>query len=138
MTRPAAAARFAVEVFVKQYEVTPVWIVHVFRDLAMTRPRPVLVRQKDAPEPARNLTCYLLKRGHISRAGRALDLERLAIKKVVTFERFDDQEVNRKPDRPPPVRIATEQIAVPLARDVIDPELLVTGAKDVRLLAMHA
>src|SRR4029077_16343867 len=90
MTCPAAATGFAVEIFVKQDEIAPVWVVRVFRGITMTWAGSVLVRQKDASQSARKLTRDLLEGHHVSRAGRALNLERFTIKQVVTFERFDD------------------------------------------------
>src|SRR5262249_25749976 len=138
MTCAAAATGFAVEIFVKQYEITPMWVVRVLRGITMTWARSVLVRQKDASQSACKLTRDLLERHHISRASGALNFERLTIKQVVTFERFDDQEISREPNWTAPVRVAAKQIAVPLAWNVIDPKLFVPRAKDIRLFAMDA
>jgi hypothetical protein len=90
MTCAATATGFAVEIFVKQYKIAPVWVIRVLRGIAMTWTGAILVRQKDASESARKLTCDLPERHHVSRAGWALNFERLTIKEVVTFERFDD------------------------------------------------
>ena len=57
---------------------------------------------------------------------------------MITFQRFDDEKVNRKPDRPAPVRIAAEQITRPLARNVVHAVFVVAHAKDVRMIAMDA
>src|SRR5262245_20012565 len=138
MTRPAAATRFAVEVFVKQHEIAPVRIIRVLGNVAVTRARAVLVRQKDVSQPTRKLTGHLLERGHVSGPSRALDLERFTIEQMITFERFDDQKVDREPNGTAPVRVAAEEITVSFARNIIDPKLFVARAKDVRLLAMHA
>src|SRR5262245_8571672 len=137
MTRPAAAARFAVKVFVKQHEIAPVWIIRVLGCVAVTRTRAVLIRYKNVSQPTCELTGHLLERGHVSRAGRAFDLERFTIKQVITFERFDDQKVDREPNGTAPVRIATKEITVPFAGNIIDPKLFVARAKDVGLVAMH-
>src|SRR5438876_6455646 len=99
MAGAAAAAGFAVEIFVEKNEIAPVRIVRVFPNLAMTRARALLVRQKDAPKPACQFTRYLLECRHVSGTGRALDFERFAIKQVITFERCDDQKVDREPNR---------------------------------------
>src|SRR5215469_16154281 len=113
MTRPASASGFAVEIFVKQHEIAPVGIIRVFPNVAMTRSGAILVRQEDTSEPAGKLTRDLLKGHHVSRAGRAFDLERFTVEQVITFQRFDHQEVNRKPNRTAPIRITTKKIAVP-------------------------
>ena len=103
MTRTAAATGFAVEIFVKQHEIAPVRIICVPRHIAMTWARAFLVRQKDTSQPTGKFTRYFLERHHVSGPGRAFDFERVAIKEVITFERFDDQEIDREPDRPAPV-----------------------------------
>jgi hypothetical protein len=138
MARAAAAAGFSVEILVKKHEVAPMRIVHVFRDLAVARARPILVGQKDAPQPARQFPRYFLKRSHISGTRRALDFERLTVKEVITFERFDDQEIDREPNWAAPVRVAAEKITVSLARNVIDSVFFAAHVEDVRLVPMNA
>src|SRR5262249_25550227 len=138
MTSAAAATGFAVEIFVKQNEIAPVWIIRVLRGITMTWARSFLVRQKDASQSARKFTRDLLQRHHVSRARRALNFERFTIKEVVTFERFDDQEISWEPNWTAPVRIPAKQIAIPFARNVVDPKLFVAGTKDIRLLVMDA
>src|SRR5437762_7276618 len=138
MACAAATAGFTVEVFMEKHQIPPVRIGRVLGDLAMTWPRAVFVRQKDACQSARKLTCDLLERHHVSGAGWTLNFERFTIKQVVTFERFDEQEISREPNRTAPVRVAAKHVAVPFARNVIDPKLFVARAKDIRLLAMHA
>ena len=103
MTRAAAATGFAVEIFVKQYEITPIWVVRVLRGITMTWARAVLVRQKDASHATGKLMRNFLERHHVSRARRALNFERFAKKEVVTFQRFDDQEINWEPNWAAPV-----------------------------------
>ena len=138
MARAAAAAGFAVKVFVEKHQITPVRVVRVFPNVPMTRAGAILVRQKDASQSTRQLARDFLERHHVSGTGRALNFERFTIKQVITFERFDDQEIDREPNWTAPVRVAAEQLAVPFARNVIDPKLFVAGAKDIRLLAMDA
>ena len=52
----------------------------------------------------------------LPRAGRALDLERVAVEVVVALQRLDQQVVDREPDRPAPVGVAAEQAGVRLGR----------------------
>ena len=58
MTGAAATAGFAVEIFVKQHEIAPVWVIRVLRNLAVTRAHAILVRQKDTSQPSGKLTRY--------------------------------------------------------------------------------
>src|SRR5437899_5515815 len=83
MAGAAAAAGFAVEIFVEKNEIAPVRIVRVFPNLAMTRARALLVRQKDAPKPACQFTRYLLERGHIDRKSTRLNSSHLGISYAV-------------------------------------------------------
>src|SRR5437667_3280674 len=111
-------------------------IGRVLLDLAMARPRPFFVRQEDAGKPARKFVCHFCERQHVSGTGWTFNLERLAIEHVITLERFDNEEINRKPNRPAPVRVAAEKITRSFARNVIDPMFIVADTKDIRLLAM--
>src|SRR5215469_886368 len=138
MARAAAAAGFAVKVFVEKHQITPVRVVCVFPNLAMTRTRAFLVRQKDPSQTASQFPRHFLKRRHLSRAGRALDFERFAIKQVITLKRFHDQEIDREPNWAAPVRVAAEKITVSLARYVIDSVFFAAHTEDVRLVPMNA
>jgi hypothetical protein len=61
--------------------------------------------------------------------GGAIELEGFAVKQVITFQRFEHQEIDRKPNRAAPVRVAPKQTAVPFAGNIIDPKLLVPARK---------
>src|SRR5262249_13168875 len=137
MARAAAAAGFAVKVFVEKHQIAPVRVIRVFPNLAMTRTRAFLVREKDPSEPACQFPRYFLERRHVSGPRWALDLERFAIKQEIALERFDDQEIDRKLNRASSVRDATEKITVPLARNVIDSVFFAAHAEDVRLVSMN-
>ena len=108
MTRTAAATGFAVKVLIEKDEIAPVRVVRVLRNVAMTRPRALFIGHKNASQAAREFPRYFLKGSHISGASRALDFERFTIEEVITLERFDDQEINWKPNRPAPVGVATK------------------------------
>jgi len=83
-------------------------------NVPMTRPCPPFVPQKKTGKPLRELAGDLLQREHAARTGRAFDHQSVAVKLVVTFERLDDQEVDLEPDRPAPVRVSAEKVALPL------------------------
>ena len=65
MARAAAAAGFAVKVFVEKHQITPVRVVRVFPKVPMTRAGAILVRQKDASQSTRQLTRDFLERHHV-------------------------------------------------------------------------
>src|SRR6266404_9445180 len=138
MARAATTAGLAMEVFVEQNEIPPIWIGRVLVDLAVTWALAVLVRQEDPREPTGKLVRNLLERHHVSRTSRALDFERLAIEKVIAFERFDDKKVDREPNRPAPIRVSAEEVTVSFSRDVIDAVLVVAHAEHVGMIAMIA
>ena len=76
---------------------------------AMTGPPPVVARKEDGREAARELDGNLAEREPPPRAGRTLDAEFGSLEVVVALQRFDEQIVQRKPDRYAPVRIASEK-----------------------------
>lgn len=103
MAGPKAAAGFAVKIFVEQNQVAPMGVSGVFFDLAVAGPGPILVRQKGARQSAGNLLGHLLQVHHVSGSGRAFDLEAVTIEMVITLECFDDQVIDREPDRATPI-----------------------------------
>src|SRR5947199_10440746 len=105
MARAASAAGFAVEIFVEKYQIAPMRVVCVFRNLPMTRAGAVFVRQEDASQSARQFTRYFLKRGHVSGTSRTLHFERFAVEQVIALKCFDDEEIDREPNWAAPVRI---------------------------------
>ena len=66
-------------------------------------------------------------------AGRALDLEVVAVVAVQVEQRAQDHEVHREPDRPAPVRVAAEHAAVGLGRQVADLVVLAVPVELVRV-----
>lgn len=67
-----------------------------------------------------------------TRTRRALDLEIITVKKMVTFKGLKNQIIDRKPNRTSPIGITAEQIGVTLARYIVDTIFLALGAEDVR------
>src|SRR5439155_26454118 len=98
MACAAAAAGFAVEVFIEKNEIAPVRIGRVFRNVAMTRARAVFVRQKDARETSRQFLRHFFQGEHLSGADRAFRFETFTKEKIITLKRFDDEKVDRKPN----------------------------------------
>src|SRR6185436_16127772 len=62
-----------------------------------------------------------LSEGHeVPGARGTLNLERIAVVVVIALQRFDQQVIDREPDRATPVRASAEQVCVRLARRVFD------------------
>src|SRR5260370_127952 len=136
MAGPQAAPGFTVEVFIKQNEVTPMRVAGVLVDLAVTWAFATFVRQKNTGKPERKFVRHFLERQHVSGADGTFHLERFAIEQVITLERFDDEKVDRKPNRPAPVRVATEKITRSFARNVINAVFVVADTENIRLFVM--
>ena len=73
-----------------------------------------------------------------ARAGRALDLEPVAVVAVQLQQAAQDHQVHREPDRPAPVGVAAEHAGVGLGRQVVDVVLLSAPVEHARLLEMAA
>ena len=82
------------------------------------RPAAVLVREERARQPLPSLARDLAQVQLAPGAGRALDLEVVAVVAVQLEQRAQDHEVHREPDRPAPVRVAAEHAGVRLRRQV--------------------
>ena len=73
------------------------------RRAAIHRPPADAVTQKDMRKPPRDFRSNLAQVHHLTRAGRALNLEAIAEIVMKLLQRFDDQIVERKPDRAAPI-----------------------------------
>src|SRR5262245_3413506 len=109
MVGAESAAGLAVEVLVKEDEVLPVRVGRVPRVLAMQRAWPRCSGEEERGESSRELARDFTERHPMARSGGALHGELITIEVVVALERFDEEIVHRKPDRAPPVRVATKQ-----------------------------
>ena len=50
---------------------------------------------------------------------------------VIPFQSFNDQIIDWKPDRPSPIGVATEQMGVPFAGNIVDPVLTAVSTKNI-------
>jgi len=80
MTRAQADSRVAVEIFVKEDQVTPVWVVLVTLRRAERRARPIGTSQEQARETLGQLRGNLPEREHPAGTRRALDLQAIAVR----------------------------------------------------------
>src|SRR5262249_39312128 len=100
-------SRVSVEVLVEEDQILPVRVVSVDVDAVEDGPLSGLIQQEDPRQPLRELSVDLSQREHLSRAGRAFDLEVVAEVLVIAAEGLEDQVVDREPDRTAPVRVAS-------------------------------
>ena len=104
-----------------------------FRRPPLTGRRPFSSLQEDPDEAAREVGRDLPERALAARAGGAFDLELVAEKVVVLLQRLDQQEVDRKPYGPAPVRVAAEERRGRLAGLVVEHEALAVEREDERI-----
>src|SRR5712691_8029138 len=104
-----SGAVVAVEVFVEKDEVTPVRIALKELGAASNGPSAVRIAEKNVNEPPGNFRGYLPEIGFAAGMRGALYFEIFAVIVVIFLEGFHQEIVDRKPDRPAPVRIAAEQ-----------------------------
>ena len=98
----------------------------------MARTSTRAVGQKYSDQPSSKLMGHLAEIFQNTRTRRALDLEIITVKKMVTFKGLKNQIIDRKPNRTSPIGITAEQIGVTLARYIVDTIFLALGAEDVR------
>ena len=113
-------------------------VVLELRRAAVDRPAAARVAQEDAREAPGDLLRDLEEGHPVPGAGRALDLEVVAVEAVEVQEAPDDQGVDRHPDRPAPVRVPPEHPGVGVAGKVLDAVLLARHVEDERVLAVVA
>src|SRR5262244_1482311 len=123
MRRAHAPSAVAVEVFVEENVIAEVRILEGALVQAVHRPMTVLVGEEQPRKAPGKLIGYFIDGHERSGAGGALDAEVIAIVVMELLQRFDDEEIDRKPDRSAPVRVAAEQSAVGFARLVAHREI---------------
>src|ERR1043166_5035994 len=94
-----ARAVVAVEVLVEEDQVAPVWVTLKLLGPAVDGTAPGVVAEEDAREAPRDLAGDRPQVEHGAGAGRARDLERIAVEVVELLERLDQEIVHREPDR---------------------------------------
>src|SRR5687768_4772205 len=132
MARSEPGAAVAVEVLVKWNQVVPVRVGLQAFGPAEDGTAPRLVLQEYPRQPMRDFLGDLPERHHPPGSRRAL--HRVAVAEVVVelLERLDEQEVDRKPDRSAPVRVAPEEPTGGFGRLVVHPVLRSIHPQDVR------
>src|SRR5262249_23511814 len=133
----------ALKVLKEENLVAPVLVALEFFHPPVCGPSPVFAAQEEFDQPPRQLLADLPEVHHLSRPGRAFDLEVVAVAivrevRVIFLQRFDDQEVDREPHRPAPIRVAAEQPGLRLRRLVIYTVLDALDIDPIRIVLMEA
>src|SRR5262245_18123319 len=132
------SAVVAVKVLKEEDLVSPVLVALEFFYPAVCGSSPLFAAQEEFDQPPRQLLADVPEVHHFSRPGRAFDLEVVTVAivrevRVIFLQRFDDQEVDREPHRPAPIRVASEQPGLRPRRLVI---YTVLDALDVDLIGV--
>src|SRR6267142_3925499 len=133
-----AGALIAVKILVEEEKVAPVWIDLERPDGAVHGAPAVAAAQEQADEPARQLARDVPEVEQAVRAGRALDLEVVAVEVVELLQRLDQQVVQREPHGAAPVRVAPEERRAGFRGLVVHAMLHAVHRQHVRMLAMIA
>src|SRR6516164_4868406 len=119
MARADARAVVAVKVFIEGDEIAPVRVALELLGAAVNRAATLCITNEDSRQAPRQLRRYLPERHHLARTARKSDFKTLSKEVIELLERLDEKIVHWKPDRPAPVRVATEQIAGGLGRFIV-------------------
>ena len=85
------------------------------------------IRRGDAPETGLQLARDFEGVHHLDRISWTFNLKLVAIKEIVSLQRFDQRWLNREPGSVTPIRIATKQSSVRLRWRVTDSIFLATN-----------
>src|ERR1700745_3457473 len=137
MTGADSGSGVAMEVLVKQDEVTPVRVGLEFFQVAEHWPSAATVSQEYARQTARQFARYLPQRHHLSGSSRELDFEVVAEVVVKFLQRLDEQVVRREPDRSSPIGIAAKQPCRRFARLIVNAALIDVHVQGIRIVAVE-
>src|SRR5678815_54646 len=137
MGRADAASYVPVEILEEQQVVAEMRVVLQSRILREHRAAAVFVLEKDSRQARAELLGHVVDRDEPARADRALDLEVIAVVVMELLQRFDDEEVDREPDRTAPVRVAAEQSRVGLGGQIANTQIHSVDAEEIWLPLVH-
>ena len=136
MAGTKASAVVAVKIFIKQHEVTPVWVLLKLRCPPVHGPASVRTTEKETGQPPRQLFCHLPESRLTLGAGRQGNQQAITIKVVQLLQRLNEQVIDWEPDRPTPVGIPAEQRGAGLSRLVVHTVGGAVHREDIRLRLM--
>src|SRR5215469_6512171 len=103
------SASVRMEVLVKKNELVPIGIRPEFLNAPIDRPLAFLIPQENLRKSARKLGGDIPQREHVSGPCRELNFEIVAEVMMELLQRFYEKKIDRKPNRPAPVGIATKE-----------------------------
>ena len=103
MTGAHASAIVAIEILVEQDQITPVRIVLEQGHIAIERTTAIAAAAEQIDEAVLKLERGIPEGDPATGAGGKFDLEGIALVMTEFLQCFDQQEVDRHPDRTPPV-----------------------------------
>src|SRR6266446_7522671 len=109
MAGAEAGAVVAMKIFVEKDEVAPVRIALKALGAASYGPATARIAKKNMNEPPGDFRGDLPEIGFGAGIGGALHFEIFAVVVMIFLQGFDQQIINRKPDRPAPVRIPSKE-----------------------------
>src|SRR5262245_1862256 len=136
MARAETGAVVAVEIFVERDEVPPLRVGLELGDAAVDRPAAIRPAEEDARQPSREIRRDVPQGRTRTRSGRVLDLKVGTVEVVELLKGLDQQVIDRKPDRAPPVGVSTEQIGARLGRFVVHAMLLAVHDDDAGVVTV--
>src|SRR5947209_8140544 len=122
------------EVFVEQQVVAEVRIALQLRVVAEDCPPTLLVAQEQPTQSTRQLLRHLFNGDEVAGTARAFDLEVVAVVVMELLQRFDQEIIDREPDRTAPVGVAAEQATIGLGWLIAHGELVAIAREDVRVI----
>src|ERR1700676_2265844 len=122
------------EVFVEEEQIAEASVGLSLRRPTVKGPASVRSARKDADQALRKIARNFPQRRHMPRAGWKFDSEIVAVIEVEVLQRFDDQEIDREPDRTSPIRVAAEESDAAFGRVVVDAQAELTDLGDVGVL----
>src|ERR1044071_5399709 len=121
------------EVLVEVHVVAEVRILLVTRVVTEDGAIALVVFQKNPRQARGELVGDVVDRRKVVRTRGAGDPELIAVVVMKLLQRLDDEEVDRKPDWPTPVRVAAEEAAVGFGGLIANGEVHAVMAVHVRL-----
>src|ERR1700678_511164 len=96
------------KIFEKEQQIVPVWIALKLFHALINRSPPILVFQEDFAETIRKELCHFRQCQPCTGLGGTFHLEAVAIEEMVFLQGLNDEIVHWKPNRSPPIGIASE------------------------------
>jgi hypothetical protein len=138
VTCSQAASVVTVKIFEEKQQVAPVRIALELFERSVHRATSLAVAQEDANQSALQFNADLLQVHPASGARRTLHSKTVTQEAVELPQRLDDQEIDRKPDGAPPVRVASQKSAVRIGGDVIYEILCIAQPQSLGMFTVKA